>query len=372
MIRGRRLAIGISTALLMTGCTNSTGNPTTVDAPCTRPAVSPDTFTLSNTALLRRLTSYAPERIDLPRGASFRTDVGGRTPLSPNTPGLVGIVNYPSDLGSNAIQITLFDSNVDARAAFINPRRYDSDADRLPCLPQPTGFKWPAQAFYEDWTNLNTLAMERQYRLMVLMNSAVVDASSLANLRSEVSTSTSSILSPQPAVPDLRRANAEALARGGIAIIEHVLDPSYAIPDPLPFHRISVGATVTSTTAVGKLSALDIKITNIGLPIRNLHISTVADAQARTDNWFGLHNVLKVPSQCQVTAFNDEYACGPLASDASEELLFEGTAKQSGAFLYTPDFTDGGVNPSVGQTIFLRDLYGGDLYVALNETVNSP
>ncbi len=372
MKRSGRLASGISMALLMTACTNAAGNAPTVDAPCTRPAVSPDTFTFSTTELLRRLTSYAPERIDLPRGASFHTDVGGRPPLSANTPGLVGIVNYPSDGGSNAIQLTLFDSNANARAAFINPRRYDASADRLPCLPHPTGFQWPVQAFYEEWTDLNTLALMRQYRVMVLMKSAVIDASSMANLQSQAPTVSSSVLSPQPATPDLRGANAEALGREGINIIEHVLNGTYVIPNPLPFHRISVEATVTSATAVGRMSSLDLKITNIGLPIQNLHVSTVADAQARTDNWFGLHNVLHVPSQCFVTALSDEYACGPLRSGASEELLFDGTAKQAGTFLYTPEFTDGGVNPFVGQTIVLRDQYGGDLYFALNETVASP
>ncbi len=371
--RSMRLASGLSAAMLMTACANTTGNVSSVEAPCTKAPASGGSFTLSTTELLRRLTSYVPERIDLPRGGSFNTDVGGGPPLSTSVSGLVGIVNYPSDLGSNAIQVTLFDSNVDARAAFMSPRRYDSSADRLPCLPQPTGFQWPVQAFYEQWTELNTLTVERQYRVMVLMNSAVIDATSMTNLRSQASTATSSVLSPQPATPDLRGANAEALARGGLSIIEHVLDLTYVIPDPLPFHRISVKATVTSATAVGKMSALDLKITNIGLPIQNLHISTVADAQARTDNWFGLHNVLHVPSQCQVTALSDEYACGPLTSGASEELLFDGTAKQSGTFLYTPDFTDGVVvNPFVGQTIVLRDQYGGDFYFALSETVVSP
>jgi len=357
----------------MTACTTTTGNAPASEAPCTRPPVSGDAFAVPTLELLRRLTSYAPARIDLPRGGSFTTDVGGGPPLSITTSGLVGIVNYPSDGGSNAIQITLFDSNANARAAFITPRRYDASADRLPCLPQPTGFALPVQAFYEEWTDLNTLAVMRQYRVMVLMKSAVIDASSMANLQSQAPTVSSSVLSPQPATPDLRSANAEALGREGINIVEHVLDGTYVIPNPLPFHRISVEATVTSATAVGKMSALDLKITNIGFPIQNLHISTVADAQARTDNWFGLHNVLHVPSQCQVTAVSDEYACGPLASDASEELLFDGTAKQSGTFLYTPDFTDGAlVSPFVGQTIFLRDQFGGSLYFALSETVASP
>ena len=334
--------------------------------------MSPDSFTVTPPELLRRLTSFAPVQIDLPRGGSFHTDVGGGPPLSTDTSGLVGIVNYPSDGGSNAIQITLFDSNANARAAFINPRRFDASADRLPCLPQPTGFQWPVQAFYEEWTDLNTLALMRQYRVMALMNSAVIDASSTANLQSQAPTASTSVLSPQPATPDLRGANAAALGREGINIIGHVLDGTYVIPNPLPFHRISVEATVTSATAVGKMSSLDLKITNVGLPIQNLHVATVADVEARTDNWFGLHNVLHVPSQCLVTALSDEYACGPLGSGASEELLFDGTAKQSGTFLYTPDFTDGAVNPFVGQTIFLRDQYGGDLYLALNETVASP
>ncbi len=373
MVLSTRLASCLSAALLMTACTNTTGSVASVEAPCTKAPLSGGSFTASATELLRRLTSYAPERIDLPRGGSFRTDVGGGPPLSDSTSGLVGIVNYPSDGGSNAIQITLFDSNADSRAAFMSPRRYDSSADRLPCLPQPTGFQWPVQAFYEEWTELNTLAVQRQYRVMVLMNSAVIDATSMANLQSQASTATSSVLAPQPATPDLRGANAEALARGGLNIIEHVLDPTYVIPDPLPFHRISVKATVTSATAVGKMSALDLKITNIGLAIQDLHISTVADAQTRSDNWFGQHNVLHVPPQCHVTALSDEYACGPLASDASEELLFDGTAKQSGTFLYIPDFTDGGeVSPFVGQTIFLRDQFGGTLYFALSETVASP
>ena len=357
----------------MTACANTTGNVVPVEAPCTNPPASAGTFTVLATELLRRLTSYAPERIDLPRGGSFSTDVGGGPPSSASNSGLIGIVNYPSDLGSNAIQVTLFDSNVNARAAFMSPRRYDSSADRLPCLPQPTGFRWPVQAFYEEWSDLNTLAIQRQYRVMVLMNSAVIDASSMANLKSQSRTVSSSVLSPQPATPDLRGANAESLAREGINIIEHVLEPTYVIPDPLPFHRIAVQATVTSATVVGKMSALDLKITNVGLVIQDLHISTVADAQAGFDNWFGLHNVLQVPPQCHVTAFGDEYACGPLTSDASEELLFGGTAKQSGTFLYVPNFTDGGeVNPFVGQTIILRNQYGGDTYIALNETVASP
>lgn len=357
----------------MAACAPTAGTVSTLEAPCTRPPQSGGGFTISPAELLRRLTSYAPERIDLPRGGSFTTDVGGGLPLSTTTSGLVGIVNYPSDSGSNAIQITLFDSNANARAAFINPRRYNASADRLACLPQPTGFQWPVQAFYEEWTDLNTLVDMRQYRVMVVMNSAVIDASSIANLQGRPHTGSSSVLSPQPATPDLRGANAEALAREGINIIEHVLQPTYVIPDPLPFHRISVQATVTSATAVGKMSALDLKITNVGLAIQDLHISTVADAQARFDNWFGLHNVLQVPPQCHVTALSDEYACGPLTSDASEELLFGGTAKQSGTFLYVPNFTDGGeVNPFVGQTIILRNQYGGDVYFALNETVASP
>jgi hypothetical protein len=208
---------------------------------------------------------------------------------------------------------------------------------------------------------------------MVLMNSAVIDATSMANLQSQAPTATSSVLSSQPVTPDLRGANAVALAREGLNIIAHVLDPSYVIPDPLPFHRISVQASVTSATTVGKMSALDLKITNVGIAIRDLHISTVADTQTRSDNWFGQHNVLRVPLQCHVTALSDEYACGPLASDASEELLFDGTAKQSGTFLYVPEFTDGAeVSPFVGQTIFLRDQFGETLYFALSETVASP
>ena len=39
-----------------------------------------DAFAVPTLELLRRLTSYAPARIDLPRGESFTTDVGGGPP----------------------------------------------------------------------------------------------------------------------------------------------------------------------------------------------------------------------------------------------------------------------------------------------------
>jgi hypothetical protein len=224
MVRHRgRLASSTLAALLITACASGTVSGTvnspasgTVKspappalAPCTRPPLSGRSFASSATELFLRLTSYAPERIDLPRGGSFRTDVSGGPPLydSSLTPahrtGLARTVNYYSDSiiwpgvndSDNLIQITLFDSYIDALASFMNPRPdQPSLNDRLMCIPQPTGFRLPVQAFYENWFPPYELAVGSPYRVMVLMNSAVIEARSKANLLS-ASTATSALIS---------------------------------------------------------------------------------------------------------------------------------------------------------------------------------